>query len=175
MSKPGPQAAYCHLSRPAVTNRLADRRTRMSRSLIARKRPSDPSCHRRAEQPGATDRKRLDRFDRRMVKSNIDVGISVGCSCVFDYVSGLPRRRRCRPMANAKGRIRHRAGGGFSQSWLQRGDSRGCCQMKVKVSRRVRTPYQCKMQLAGFRNEIRAEWNAEEPVRRQDKTASPVQ
>ena len=85
MSKPGRKQRLSVYLDPAVMNRLADHAARrnQSRSLIAEAAIESFLSPDAAERQEAAITKRLDQFDRRMVRLERDVGISVEMLAVF--------------------------------------------------------------------------------------------
>ena len=85
MSKPARKQRLSVYLDPAVMNRLADHAARrdQSRSLIAEAAIESFLSPDAAERQEAAITKRLDQFDRRMVRLERDVGISVEMLAVF--------------------------------------------------------------------------------------------
>ncbi len=85
MSKPARKQRLSVYLDPAVMNRLADHAARrdQSRSLIAEAAIESFRSPDAAERQEAAITKRLDQFDRRMVRLERDVGISVEMLAVF--------------------------------------------------------------------------------------------
>ncbi|MDF8333089.1 CopG family transcriptional regulator [Novosphingobium cyanobacteriorum] len=85
MSKPARKQRLSVYVDPAVMNRLADHAARrdQSRSLIAEAAIESFLSPDAAERQEAAITKRLDQFDRRMVRLERDVGISVEMLAVF--------------------------------------------------------------------------------------------
>ena len=85
MSKPARKQRLSVYLDPAVMNRLADHAARrdQSRSLIAEAAIESFLSPDAAERQEAAITKRLDQFDRRMVRLERDVGISVETLAVF--------------------------------------------------------------------------------------------
>ena len=85
MSKPARKQRLSVYLDPAVMNRLADHAARLdqSRSLIAEAAIESFLSPDAAERQEAAITKRLDQFDRRLVRLERDVGISVEMLAVF--------------------------------------------------------------------------------------------
>jgi predicted transcriptional regulator len=85
MTKPARKQRLSVYLEPAVMNRLADHAARrdQSRSLIAEAAIESFLSPDAAERQEAAITKRLDQFDRRMIRLERDVGISVETLAVF--------------------------------------------------------------------------------------------